>query len=310
MKQYKDLLGYVLECGKRKSNRTGVDTIGVFGHIKKFNMSDGFPLLTTKKMFWKGIKEELFWFLRGETNILPLMEKGCNFWNDDAYRNYQKKCEKAGVISFEKDRFLNKEETVDAYDLGYGTYGSMWRSFPNTDRVYGIDQIAKAIHSLRNKPDDRRIIVSAWHPGLVDKIALPPCHVLFQLNTELDNSTGERSLNLALFQRSCDLFLGVPFNIASYSLLLHILSHVCGYRPGTLTHFYGDLHIYVNHIGAVTEQLRRECYKLPEIKIHRPIRCELEDIASEDIELLNYNCHPKLTAELNTAEISEKHHTT
>lgn len=301
MKEYQALLSHVVGLGKRKQNRTGVDTIGVFGHMQKYDLSAGFPLVTTKKMFWKGIVHELLWFLSGNTNIQYLLRNGANFWTDDAYRHYQKTTIDPKLSKEEFVEIGKKDEDLSWYDLGYGTYGSMWRAFPKGDQ--SVDQIKKAIDTLRTKPDDRRIIISAWHPGLVEDIALPPCHVMFQLNTEKDG-TGKYVLNLALYQRSCDLFLGVPFNIASYALLLKMLAHCCNMSAGTFTHMYGDLHIYVNHLAAVTELLARTPCEPPTVHIHRPVGCELDEIKFEDIELRNYVSHPCLKAELNTKDVT------
>lgn len=307
MKQYLETLDEVLALGYHKANRTGVATIGIFGHMNKFDLRRGFPLLTTKKMYWKGIVHELLWFLSGDTNIQYLLKNNCNFWTDDAYRNYCTKTNSSAKALMSKEQFVECGRTSDRnsnFDLGYGTYGSMWRAFPVNIASGTIDQIAKAINTLRENPDDRRIIVTAWHPGLIDYIALPPCHVMFQFNTHKD-MTGSRVLNLAMYQRSCDLFLGVPFNIASYALLLKMVAHCCNITAGVFTHFYGDLHIYTNHLEAVREQMTRAPHGLPEVVIHRPVGCELNDIKFEDIELKDYTSWPALRADLNTADITQ-----
>ncbi len=307
MKQYHDLLDLVLADGERKSNRTGVDTIGVFGAMAKFNCKRGFPLLTTKKMAWKSIVHELLWFISGDTNVGTLIKNGVNIWNQDAYNLYVKNCKRSGIVPSTFEQYVEEMEKHPLNpmgELGYGTYGSMWREFPGPMEleVYdnSIDQLSKVIETLKTNPDDRRMIVTAWHPGLIDKVALPPCHVMFQFNTYKD-VTGKRTLNLCMYQRSCDLFLGVPFNIASYALLLNLVAHCVDMYPGTFTHFYGDLHIYVNHLDAVNQQLNREPLELPTLVITGPR--EIDHIKFEDIHLHGYESHDSIKAELNTGMV-------
>lgn len=308
MKQYHDLVKLIFSEGRRQPNRTGVDTIKVFGAMAKFDLQKGFPLLTTKKMAWKTIVKELLWFISGSTDVSKLMRQGVHIWDQDAYNKYLKDYKAQDIderkippVSFEE--YSNGYCPLSFYDLGYGTYGSMWREFPPQAQgeiaasYTGIDQLSKVIQTLKTNPDDRRMIVSAWHPGLVDSIALPPCHVLFHFNTSV-GGTGERVLDLALYQRSCDLFLGVPFNIASYALLLHLVAYCVDMKVGTFTHFYGDLHIYVNHLSQMAEQIEREPFALPSLQITGPKY--IDKLTLGDIHLHNYKHHEALKGELNT----------
>lgn len=253
MKQYLDLLRNILENGEKKEDRTGVGTISLFGTQTRYNLNDGFPLLTTKKVHLKSIIHELLWFLRGDTNIKYLQDNGVRIWNEWADENG---------------------------DLG-PVYGKQWRNFN------GVDQITNVINTLKTNPNSRRIIVSAWNPQHVDKMALPPCHTMFQFFV-INNK-----LSCQLYQRSADCFLGVPFNIASYALLTMMVAQVCDLELGDFVHTTGDTHIYLNHLEQVNLQLTREPYPLPKMKINK----DKKDIFSfeyEDFELMDYQCHPTI----------------
>ncbi|MBO4956897.1 MAG: thymidylate synthase [Rickettsiales bacterium] len=253
MKQYLDLLRNILENGEKKEDRTGVGTISLFGTQTRYNLNDGFPLLTTKKVHLKSIIHELLWFLRGDTNIKYLQDNGVRIWNEWADENG---------------------------DLG-PVYGKQWRNFN------GVDQITNVINTLKTNPNSRRIIVSAWNPQDVDKMALPPCHTMFQFFV-INNK-----LSCQLYQRSADCFLGVPFNIASYALLTMMVAQVCDLELGDFVHTTGDTHIYLNHLEQVNLQLTREPYPLPKMKINK----DKKDIFSfeyKDFELMDYQCHPTI----------------
>lgn len=264
MKQYHDLLRYILENGHKKGDRTGTGTISVFGPQMRFDLSDGFPLLTTKKVHMKSIIHELLWFLRGETNTKSLNDVGVTIWDEWADGNG---------------------------DLG-PVYGKQWRDWEAADGRH-IDQITQVIKRIQEKPDDRRLIVSAWNVADIEKAALPPCHSFFQFYThEYD---GGRKLSCQLYQRSADMFLGVPFNIASYGLLTMMVAQVCGMKPGEFVHTFGDAHIYSNHIDQVKEQLSREPRALPEMHLN-PHVTNIFDFKYEDFELVNYDPHPAIKA--------------
>lgn len=258
MKQYLDLLQRVLDEGAQKSDRTGTGTISVFGHQMRFNMENGFPLLTTKKLHLKSIIYELLWFLSGDTNIKYLQEHGVRIWNEWADENGE---------------------------LG-PVYGHQWRSWPDYNGGT-IDQISNVVEMIKKTPDSRRLIVSAWNVAEVDKMALPPCHSLFQFYV------ANGKLSLQLYQRSADIFLGVPFNIASYALLLMMMAQVTGLKAGDFVHTLGDAHIYSNHLDQVKLQLSRELRTLPQMKINPDIK-SIFDFHYEDFELCNYNPHPHI----------------
>ncbi len=258
MKQYLDLLQRVLNEGVEKKDRTGTGTVSVFGHQMRFDFAEGFPLLTTKKLHLKSIIHELLWFLNGDTNTKYLNENGVRIWNEWADENG---------------------------DLG-NIYGYQWRSWSAPDNKH-IDQISEVIESIKNNPDSRRHIVSAWNVGDLDKMALPPCHILFQFYV------ADGKLSCQLYQRSADIFLGVPFNIASYALLLMMMAQVTGLKPGTFVHTLGDAHIYLNHIDQVKLQLSRETRKLPSLVIN-PSRKSIFDFEFEDFKLLEYDPHPHI----------------
>ena len=260
MKQYLDLMQKVLDEGQEKSDRTGTGTLSIFGHQMKFDLSKGFPLVTTKKVHLKSIIHELIWFLQGSTNISYLKDNGVSIWDEWADENG---------------------------DLG-PVYGAQWRSWPDGNNGT-IDQIENLINGINNNPDSRRHIVSAWNPALVDEMALPPCHSLFQFYV----ANGE--LSCQLYQRSADIFLGVPFNIASYALLTHMIAQVCNLKAGKFVHTLGDAHLYINHLEQAKLQLSREIMGLPELKLSSNVD-NIFDFKFEDIEIVNYESHPAISA--------------
>lgn len=262
MQQYLDLLHRILEEGKVKTDRTGTGTKSVFGHQMRFNLEDGFPLLTTKKLHLKSIIYELLWFLKGDTNVKYLQEHGVRIWNEWADENG---------------------------DLG-PVYGHQWRSWPD-HRGGTIDQIQSVIDLIKHHPDSRRMLVTAWNPADIGEMALPPCHCLFQFYV------ADGRLSLQLYQRSADTFLGVPFNIASYALLLQMMAQVTGLKAGDFIHTTGDTHLYLNHIEQAKLQLTRTPRKLPQMKLNPDVK-SLFDFRYEDFELLNYDPWPHIKAEV------------
>ena len=379
--EYFRIVNDILTNGRLKKNRTGVDTIGIFGAQAKYNVDlNAFPLLTTKKVHWPAIVHELLWFISGDTNIKYLVDNNVRIWNEWAYKKYTDTCiskipdnelESLSVLSgmslsdvdhLPMDMFIERIKNDVEFakkwgELGEGTYGGMWRDFPfftivdktdpstmpkfkslGTKGMYcgdepltflgRIDQITKVLEKLKNNPDDRRMIVSAWHPHWVDHCALPPCHCLFHFLTEeltleervdiLQKQVGPvnlpksdvwiiqklnedniptRRLNCLLYQRSNDFFLGVPFNIASYSLLTAMIAHVSNMVPGTFTHSHGDAHIYVNHLDQIKLQMSREPKSLPSLWLNPDVK-SLFDFKFDDINLLNYDPHPTIKAEV------------
>lgn len=258
MRQYLDLLDRILSEGAEKTDRTGTGTISVFGHQMRFDLQAGFPLLTTKKLHLKSIIYELLWFLKGDTNVKYLQDHGVKIWN----------------------------EWADADgDLGH-IYGYQWRSWPRPDGTH-LDQIAQVVHDIKNNPDSRRLIVSAWYAGDIENMALAPCHALFQFYV-----VGGK-LSCQLYQRSADTFLGVPFNIASYALLTLMMAQVCGLQPGEFVHTLGDAHIYLNHIEQVRLQLSREPRALPQMHINPAVK-DIFGFRYEDFELTGYDPHPHI----------------
>jgi thymidylate synthase len=262
MKQYHDLMRYVLENGVKKNDRTGTGTISVFGYQMRFNLEEGFPLVTTKKLHLRSIIHELLWFLKGDTNIKYLKDNGVSIWDEWADENG---------------------------DLG-PIYGYQWRSWPTADGRH-IDQISQVIEQIKNNPDSRRLIVSAWNVGEIEKMKLPPCHTFFQFYV------ANGKLSCQLYQRSADIFLGVPFNIASYALLTMMIAQVCDLKPGEFIHTLGDAHIYLNHIEQVKLQLSRECRKLPIMKLNPKVK-NIFDFKYEDFNLEGYDPHPHIKAEV------------
>lgn len=262
MRQYLDLLETILEKGTKKEDRTRTGTISRFGHQLRFDLSEGFPMVTTKKLHLKSIVHELLWFLKGDTNIKYLQDNGVRIWNEWA---------------------------DDDGNLGH-IYGYQWRSWPTPDGRH-IDQISQVIESIQNNPDSRRHIVSAWNVGELDKMNLPPCHILFQFYV------ADGKLSCQLYQRSADVFLGVPFNIASYALLTLMMAQVCGLKPGDFVHTFGDVHIYLNHIEQVKLQLSRETLPLPTMKINQDVK-SIFDFTFDDFELVGYQSHPHIKGEV------------
>lgn len=261
MKQYLETLEYVLKNGTKKGDRTGTGTISTFGYQTRYNLQDGFPLVTTKKLHFKSIVYELLWFIKGETNIKYLTDNGVRIWNPWADENGE-----LGRI-----------------------YGYQWRSWTAENR--NIDQLSQVIEQIKNNPNSRRLIVSAWNVGDLDKMALPPCHILFQFYV------ADGKLSCQLYQRSADLFIGVPFNIASYALLVMMIAQIVGLEPGEFIHTLGDAHIYTNHINQVKEQLSRTPMKLPKLRLNKEIN-SLFDFKFKDIELIDYKAHPHIKADV------------
>lgn len=259
MRQYLDLMDHVLKNGSRKEDRTGTGTISVFGYQMRFNLQEGFPLLTTKKLHLRSIIYELLWFLQGDTNIKYLKDNGVSIWDEWADENGE---------------------------LG-PVYGHQWRSWDTGSKA--VDQISQIIHQIKNNPDSRRIIVSAWNVGEIDKMALPPCHVLFQFYV------ADGKLSCQLYQRSADIFIGVPFNIASYALLNLMVAQVCNLIPGDFVHTFGDAHLYINHIEQTKLQLSRELRALPQMKINPKVK-DIFSFRFEDFTLENYDPHPHIKA--------------
>ncbi len=262
MKQYLNLLETILNEGTEKSDRTGTGTISRFGHQMRFDLSEGFPVVTTKKLHLKSIIHELLWFLAGDTNIKYLTDNGVRIWNEWADENG---------------------------NLGH-IYGYQWRNWPTPDGKH-IDQITKVVDSIKNNPDSRRHIVSAWNVGELDKMNLPPCHILVQFYV------ADGKLSCQLYQRSADVFLGVPFNIASYALLTLMMAQVTGLKPGDFVHTFGDVHIYLNHLEQVKLQLTREPYPLPQMKINPDVK-NIFDFKFEDFELVGYQAHPHIKGDV------------
>ena len=260
MKQYHDLMRHVRRHGHRKDDRTGTGTLSVFGWQSRYDLSQGFPLVTTKKLHLRSIIHELLWFIRGETNVQYLRDNKVTIWDEWADANG---------------------------DLG-PVYGAQWRSWPARDGS-AIDQLSDVIARIRKSPDSRRLIVTAWNPADVDRMALPPCHCLFQFYV------ANGKLSCQLYQRSADIFLGVPFNIASYALLTHMVAHVTGLKAGDFIHTLGDAHLYLNHLEQADAQLQRQPLALPRLVIRRDVK-DITDFRFEDFEIVNYQSHPHIAA--------------
>ncbi|NLU38914.1 MAG: thymidylate synthase [Bacteroidales bacterium] len=262
MKQYLDLLQHILDTGVKKDDRTGTGTISTFGYQMRFNLQEGFPVVTTKKLHLKSIIYELLWFLNGDTNAKYLQDNGVRIWNEWADENG---------------------------DLGH-IYGYQWRSWPDYKGGH-IDQISEVVETIKNNPDSRRIIVSAWNVADLPNMNLPPCHAFFQFYV------ADGKLSCQLYQRSADSFIGVPFNIASYALLTMMMAQVTGLEPGDFVHTFGDLHIYTNHLEQVKLQLSREPYPLPQMKINPEVK-SIFDFKYDDFELVNYQAHPHIKGDV------------
>jgi thymidylate synthase len=262
MQQYLDLLDFVLKNGVQKSDRTGTGTISVFGYQMRFDLRESFPLLTTKKLHLRSIIHELLWFLQGSTNTRYLIDNNVSIWNEWA----------------DKDGYLGP------------VYGYQWRSWPKPDGSH-VDQVRQVVDSIRKNPDSRRHIVSAWNVGYIDQMALPPCHLLFQFYV----ANGE--LSCQMYQRSCDIFLGVPFNIASYALLTLMMAQATGLKPGEFIHTLGDAHIYLNHLDQVKLQLTREPMSPPQMNLNPAVK-DIDDFRFEDFKLENYQSHPHIKGDI------------
>lgn len=309
MKQYLELCKHVLENGTKKDDRTGTGTMSVFGYQMRFDLAEGFPLMTTKRTAFRLITSELLWFLKGDTNVKTLILDRNPIWDEWAFEQWVESEEYEGPdMSDFGRRALKDPEFAEVYkkqmasfkkrvveddvfaakyaDLG-PVYGKQWRSWATQDG--SIDQIANLIDGLKNNPDSRRHIVTAWNPSEVEDMALPPCHALFQFYVS------EGKLSCQLYQRSADIFLGVPFNIASYALLVHLIARECGLEVGEFVHTLGDAHIYLNHLDQVNEQLAREPKALPTLKLHGEGK-SIFDMSIEDIEIQNYDPHPSIKA--------------
>lgn len=310
MKQYTDLAKRILDEGITKEDRTGVGTTSIFGHQMRFDLSEGFPLLTTKRVAFGLIKSELLWFLRGDTNIRYLLEHNNHIWDEWAFERYIKSEEYSGpdmtdfglraqqdedfneVYQEEMKKFTRKILNDDSFAEKHGSlgnvYGAQWRSWPSSDGGT-IDQIQNVIDSIKNKPDSRRHIVSAWNPDEIEDMALPPCHTLFQFYV------ADGKLSCQLYQRSADVFLGVPFNIASYALLTHLIAHETGLEVGEFIHTFGDAHLYSNHMDQIKLQLSRDTKELPILKINKE-KQSIFDFDVEDIEVIDYKPHKGIRA--------------
>ena len=295
MKQYLELLDKICREGVVRGDRTGTGTKGIFGYQMRFDLSEGFPLVTTKKLFLKGVIYELLWFLRGDTNIKYLVDNGVHIWDSDAFRYYNELCIKHGVLPVDIDTFLSAvgvESPIEGYRFGdlNNVYGYQWRSWPTGDGG-AIDQIKKVIETIKTNPNSRRMIVSAWNVADVDSMALPPCHTMFQF------FVAEGKLSCQLYQRSGDTFLGVPFNIASYALLTMMIAKECGLEAGEFIHTLGDAHLYLNHQEQAQEQLSREPRKLPTMHLNPAVE-SIFDYKYEDFILEGYDPHPAIKAPL------------
>ena len=295
MKQYLDLLDKIMRDGVVKGDRTGTGTRSIFGHQMRFDLEEGFPLLTTKRVFLKGVIRELLWFLAGDTNIKYLVDNGVHIWDNDAYRYYNELCVRHGVLPVTEQAFLAAAQAgtlspIEGYTFGdlNHVYGYQWRSWPRPDGG-GIDQIRQVIDTIKRNPDSRRMIVSAWNVAEVDDMALPPCHVLFQFYV------AEGRLSCQLYQRSADTFLGVPFNIASYALLTMMIARECGLRAGEFVHTLGDAHLYLNHLEQAREQLSRTPRPLPRMRLNPDVK-SVFDFRYDDFTLEGYDPWPAIKA--------------
>ena len=297
MKQYLDLMRHIRDTGVKKEDRTGTGTLSVFGYQMRFDLAEGFPLVTSKKVHLKSILHELLWFIRGDTNIRYLVENGVGIWNDWPYQNWLRETgqdkhlvkyssEWRAVMAEFTQQIIADQDFADKYgDLG-PVYGKQWRNFG------GVDQLSQLMSDLQSNPDSRRLIVSAWNPQdipVMIKSGLPPCHSLFQFYVV------EGRLSCQLYQRSADVFLGVPFNIASYAALTMMIAQVAGLKLGDFVHTFGDAHLYSNHMNQVDEMLSRSTFDLPTLQINPQVQ-SLFDFVYDDFELQNYNPHPRISA--------------
>ncbi|XP_011183408.1 thymidylate synthase [Zeugodacus cucurbitae] len=280
--QYLDLIQKIIANGVNRPDRTGVGTRSIFGAQMRFDLRNSFPLLTTKRVFWRAVAEELLWFVHGQTDAKILQEKNIHIWDGNSKREFLDKC-----------GFSNREEgdLGPVYGFQWRHFGAKYRNCKDSYKGEGVDQLQEVINTIRNNPNDRRIIMSAWNPVDIPQMALPPCHCLAQFFV----ANGE--LSCQLYQRSADMGLGVPFNIASYALLTYMIAHITDLRPGDFVHTLGDAHVYNNHIEALTEQLTRKPRAFPKLVIKREMKC-IEDFTFTDFELINYNPYPKISMEM------------
>lgn len=279
MYEYLNLCKTILEKGTKKDDRTGTGTISYFGYQMRFNLEEGFPLLTTKRVHLKSIIHELLWFISGDTNIKYLVDNGVRIWNDWPFALYQKSAEYKGeTIEEFAEKIKESEEFAEKWGKLGPVYGKQWRNFG------GVDQLEELINQIKTNPTSRRLIISAWNPAEINQMALPPCHCFMQFYVN------DGKLSCQLYQRSADVFLGVPFNIASYSLFTMMIAQVCGLKYGTFVHTIGDAHIYLNHLEQINTQLSREPRALPTMKINPNVK-SIYDFKYEDFELENYNPH-------------------
>lgn len=283
---YENFLKYVLENGIEKSDRTRTGTLSTFGYQMRFNMKDGFPLITTKKVFFKGILHELLWFIRGETNIRSLNLAGVKIWNEWPYEKYKaSKNFKGETLKEFAEKIKNDKSFADQWGELGPVYGKQWRDFS------GVDQLAWVQNEIRENPHSRRLIVNAWNAAEIDSMALPPCHMIYQFYVN------DGKLSLQLYQRSADAFLGVPFNIASYSLLLLMMAQTTGLEPHEFIHTIGDAHIYKNHIPQVETQIKRVPFTYPTMKLNPEVK-DIFHFHPSDFELMGYTSHPRIKGEI------------
>ena len=284
MKQYLDLCRLVLEKGKLKTDRTNTGTLSYFGHQMRYDLSEGFPLLTTKKVYLPAIIHELLWFIKGDTNIQYLTKNNVKIWNEWPYEGFKKSSDYQGETL---EEYVEKVNNDNEFALKYGNlgpvYGHQWRAFDGPNGIH-VDQLQNVIDLIKNNPSSRRLIVNAWNPSVIDQMALPPCHMMFQFYVN------DGKLSCMLYQRSADIFLGVPFNIASYALLTMMIAKITNLELGEFVHTVGDAHIYSNHFDQINKQLSREPRELPQMIIHGNQK-NIEDFKFEDFELVNYNPH-------------------
>lgn len=288
MKQYLDLCRHIMENGELRQDRTGTGTKSCFGYQMRIDLREGFPLLTTKKVFFKGIAEELLWFISGSTNIQPLVLKNVKIWNEWPYEKYT---QSSAYQNESLEEFIERIKTEDDFAKQWGelgpVYGHQWRDF------FGVDQLENLIHDLKENPFSRRHIISAWNPAQIKDMALPPCHAFMQFYVSAD----KKYLSCQLYQRSADVFLGVPFNIASYSLLTHMIASVCGYEAKEFIHTFGDVHIYLDHFDQVETQLAREPRALPKLIINPDVK-SIYDFKYEDFKIEGYDPYPVIKAKV------------
>ena len=284
MKQYLDLCRLVLEKGNLKTDRTNTGTLSYFGHQMRYDLSEGFPLLTTKKVYLPAIIHELLWFIKGDTNIQYLTKNNVKIWNEWPYEGFKKSSDYQGETL---EEYVEKVNNDNEFALKYGNlgpvYGHQWRAFDGPNGIH-VDQLQNVIDQIKNNPSSRRLIVNAWNPSVIDQMALPPCHMMFQFYVN------DGKLSCMLYQRSADIFLGVPFNIASYALLTMMIAKITNLELGEFVHTVGDAHIYSNHFEQINKQLSREPRELPQMIIHGNQK-NIEDFKFEDFELVNYNPH-------------------